>query len=322
MSATAFPSARPACQFELVDASGRPLTDPRVDFTFMRPSGATPKRTLAVEGTPVSFALNGFDGQAVFCEIGASRFRLVKSGFMLVSPGSSFTQKVILPRNPRSWKPEFTKWKDLGPAYDRLKELLTKSKKVRLKSTGEAIGTFAEAKYDAAAENALVLAKTALLNIHRTLFDLTEPIGKLSWLSFLLEIVLIDRERVVAKVDPALLDIVRTIHRDIDEFDNDYKRAPASMHKGNIPADLKDKIQDIVSLKTREKKGNLQLTVATFHGVDTVLLDADMDENGEVVPHLFDALVLHKFTGGTHPIDVHECIRAVTPNADLGYTLV
>lgn len=319
----AAPAVLPACNFELLDASGRPLNDPRVEFTFMRPSGATPKQMLALAGSPVSFTLKGFDGQAVFCEIGASRFRPVKSAFMLVSPGRSFMQKITVPRNPRSWKPAFTKWKDLSSHYEPFKELLAKSKKLRLKATGETIGTFAKAAYDTASDSALVLAKTALLNLHRTLSDVTEPVGKsLTWLSFLREIVMIDRERLVASVDPAMVDIVRIIHRDIEEYEDTYKRAPATMHKGNIPAELRDKIQDIVSIKTREKRGNLQLTVATFHGLDTVLLDADVDEHGEVVPHLFDALVLHKFTGGTHPIDVHECIRAVAPNVDLGYTLV
>jgi len=321
--APAAPAAIPSCKFELLDAAGKPLSDPRVDFTFMRPSGATPRQTLSVQGSPVSFGLNGFDGQAVFCEITPSRFRPVKSAFMLVSPGRSFAQTIKVPRNPRSWKPEFTKWKELTSTYEFLKELLSKSKKVRLKAPNQAVGTFAKTAYDSAFDAPLVLAKMALLNLHRTLADLAEPVSKQrSWLSFVREILMIDRERFVAAVDPVMMDIVRTIHRDIEEYEDRYKRASASMHRGNLPAHLQDKIQDIVSVKTREKEGNLQLTLASFHGVDTVILDADVDEHGEVVPHLFDSLVLHKFTGGTHPIDIHECIRVVSPNADLGYTLV
>jgi hypothetical protein len=56
------------------------------------------------------------------------------------------------------------------------------------------------------------------------------------------------------------------------------------------------------------------------------LLDTDIDENGQFVKHLYDALFKHKFTGGTHPFDIHECLKKkaliAERSLDLGYELV
>jgi hypothetical protein len=50
------------------------------------------------------------------------------------------------------------------------------------------------------------------------------------------------------------------------------------------------------------------------------ILDTDIDENGKLMAHLAD-LFKHKFTGGTHPFDIHEYLRKEAPQRDLGYTL-
>lgn len=42
-------------------------------------------------------------------------------------------------------------------------------------------------------------------------------------------------------------------------------------------------------------------------GNDLLILDADIDENGQLMAHLAD-LFKHKFTGGTHPFDIHELL--------------
>ena len=77
-------------------------------------------------------------------------------------------------------------------------------------------------------------------------------------------------------------------------------------------------------LKTTEDQGNLQLTVGRGTdpdtGAETWLLDADIDENGALLAHLGD-LFKHRFTGGTHPIDIHEYLLVAHAGIDLGYTL-
>jgi len=50
------------------------------------------------------------------------------------------------------------------------------------------------------------------------------------------------------------------------------------------------------------------------------LIDADIDEHGELLAHTFD-LVRHIFTKGTDPIDLHESLRELFPERDLGYLL-
>ncbi len=69
-------------------------------------------------------------------------------------------------------------------------------------------------------------------------------------------------------------------------------------------------------------KGNLQLTVAQArrHGQEAFLLDADFDEHDNPLLHFFD-VIKHKFSGGTHPIYIHECLRRAFGDGPLGYAL-
>jgi hypothetical protein len=56
---------------------------------------------------------------------------------------------------------------------------------------------------------------------------------------------------------------------------------------------------------------------------DQVLLDTDIDENGELLAHFLD-LFKHKINGGTHPNDIHELLvlqEGKTAGFDLGYRL-
>jgi hypothetical protein len=80
------------------------------------------------------------------------------------------------------------------------------------------------------------------------------------------------------------------------------------------------------SVKTDERNGNLQLTMAPARdlatGADTLLLDADIDENGDLLKHLVDVLFIHPFNGGTHPFDIHEYLIFAHQNRALGYELV
>jgi hypothetical protein len=98
-------------------------------------------------------------------------------------------------------------------------------------------------------------------------------------------------------------------------------------------ADLPDALQSLrdtldVSPTVRVKGGQLlgQFVKGIFDDVDTdgsqvTVLDADIDENGKLMAHLAD-LFKHRFTGGTHPFDIHEYLVLEDKNRSLGYDLV
>jgi hypothetical protein len=133
----------------------------------------------------------------------------------------------------------------------------------------------------------------------------------------------IGRERLLAFVDPDMEALVRQIHRHIGEF-REYERTIAENHRGNVPVVLQPRISGMISIKSRHEKGNFQLTLTHLTGPDEVLLDTDIDENGELLSHFLD-LFKHKVTGGTHPHDIHELLvhqEGKTAGFDLGYRLV
>src|SRR6059058_2453644 len=93
------------------------------------------------------------------------------------------------------------------------------------------------------------------------------------------------------------------------------------MHYDNIPQRYV-LTSSLISVKIRYEQGNLQLTLgqATCDGKKVVLLDCDMDEHSNVIEHAGD-LFLHVFSGGTHPIDMHEYIVHNDTEVNLGYSL-
>jgi hypothetical protein len=137
-------------------------------------------------------------------------------------------------------------------------------------------------------------------------------------------LVAIGRERFLAFVEPDMETLVRQIHTNIDEFRADYERTPSENHRGNVPAALQSRITSMVSIKSTHSRGNFQLTLTHLSNPDEVLLDADIDESGELLGHLADVLK-HKISGGTHPHDVHEILafqNREVAGFDLGYRLV
>jgi hypothetical protein len=51
-------------------------------------------------------------------------------------------------------------------------------------------------------------------------------------------------------------------------------------------------------------------------------LDADSDENGDLLNHLIDVLFVRAFSGGTHSFDIHEYLIVPHQNREPGYELV
>lgn len=179
--------------------------------------------------------------------------------------------------------------------------------------------------YDGLADPEAVLARTALLNLFYRLDSVAEPIGReRTWFSFVRRVVAIDRERMLAMVDPRMHAVVSHVREHLDHFAADYEATPAGNHRPNVPPDLQPRTVDMTTLKSRHRRGNFQLTLTRLRDTDEVLLDADIDESGDLLGHLLD-LFKHKRTGGTHPHDIHEILvhqDGASQGFDLGYRLV
>lgn len=314
--------------FELRDVGGQLIHDPDARFTFRRLSdnrqiGDQIQRVL--KGAPATFEIPVQTGEAVVCELDLQRYRFAHSPVFFRTPGPPISRTSRLFREPLEWTPAFTLWDRLSPAFKGLKDALDVSPNVVLHKSNRSLGKIAGASYDALAGADEVLAKTALLNTHNRLRTVLEPVSDTrSWFSFVQRILAIDRERFLAFVDAEMETTVRQIHTHIGEFSADYERTPAENHRVNVPASMQGRITSMVSIKSTHAKGNFQLTLTHLSGPDEVLLDADVDENGQLLGHLFD-LVKHKFSGGTHAHDVHEILvfqQGTTPGFDLGYQLI
>ncbi len=314
--------------FDLRDVSRRHIRDAATFCTFRRLSDHRQigdQLELELTGAPVVFDLPVAMGEVVVCESirsgSASGTRRCSSE----SPGPPVRKEVQLLREPKQWTPRFTRWNDLPVVFGAFKQVLAASPKVTLfKDVDPVADLLVEAAYDGMSGEEVTLAKTALLNAHFRLNGTREPVSEArTWFSFVRRLIAIGRERFLALVEPEMERLVREIHTHIDEFRADYERTTAENHRGNVPAALQGRITSMVSIKSTHRKGNFQLTLTHLSGPDEVLLDADIDESGDLLGHFLD-LFKHKITGGTHPHDVHELLvlqEGQTAGFDLGYRL-
>lgn len=313
-------------QLGLLDAAGRPINESAVTVRFIR---ATENKIIAsqtkLEFPPSKqFAVAAFPQEKnLLCEVTAPRFRQRRSGVFTLTDGETIIRNLTLFRRPDKFSASFSAWDQLPSLIFPLKEVLKKSSAVKVKG-GKLLGKVIEATYDGISDQKEVFAKAALLNIYAKLTDLKEPSeGTEPWFSFVREIVEIGRERFIAIVNPRMGEIVRRIKDDIGKF-KDYKNTPAQNHFGNIPASFQPQKSKMFSIKSTEDHGNIQLTMCPgkdASGNDLLILDADIDEDGKLMAHLA-TLFKHKFSGGTHPFDIHEYLTLSAPNRPLGYELV
>ena len=313
-------------QLGLMDVEGRPVNESGVKVSFIRITENKVISSAANLGFPPPhrFALPAFPQEKnLLCEVTAPRFRQRRSGIFTLTDGETIVRNLSLFRRPDKFAADFTEWDQLPSLFLPLKTILGRSSAVKVKG-GRLLGKFTEAAYDGVSEAKEVLAKAALLNLYTKLTDLKEPTGgKEPWFSFVREIIEIGRERFIALVDPRMGEIVRAIKDDVGKF-KDYKNTPAQNHFKNIPAALQPQKSKMFSVKSTEDHGNIQLTMTPCKdasGNDLLVLDADIDEDGELMAHIAD-LFKHKFNGGTHPYDIHEYLALEDPNRPLGYELV
>ena len=314
--------------FDLRDVFGQPIRDPKTFFTFRRVADnrqISDQLEVAVTGGTAVFDLPAVAGDVVVCEIDPSRYRFVNSPLFFRSPGPPIRKECRLMREPTEWVPKFTAWGDLAAPFTNLKDVLGVSENVTLFRGTDSLGKLlVKETYDGLTGDDVVMAKTTLLNLYFRLNQTAEPMTSRNWFSFVKRIVAIGRERLLAFVEPDMEERVRQISDHIGEFRADYERTMAENHRVNVPPALQSRITKMVSIKSSHRKGNFQLTLTHLSGPDEVLLDTDLDESGDLLGHTLDILK-HKFSGGTHPNDIHELLVLTEGQADgfdLGYRLV
>ncbi len=308
---------------DLLNAEGQPAEESNCEVAFRRTDNSAavvahhvvfpPKRRFAIPAFPRE--------KVLYCDIAPTLYRPVKSRFFTPDSGNPQVEAVTVLRIPEAWTPQCLQYSQLpSDRFDQFKRVLTNSRQVDLKH-GRNLGPL-DAAYDTLVGPAEILAKLALLNLYAVTIDNKEPIGQASWFSFVKQIIRIDRERFVAEVKPELLEIVTQILANLNQYSSQgFFTESASMHYDNIPTryTLKD---GLITVKVRYNIGNIQFTLgkAQVSGEDVVLLDCDMDEHSNIIGHAGD-LFLHVFSGGTHPIDIHEYIVHENPGVSLGYLL-
>ncbi len=135
---------------------------------------------------------------------------------------------------------------------------------------------------------------------------------------------MIGQERFISLVQDTIWELVSDIYNHIGKYPG-FVRADTALHTGNIPAPYDQSVSQMVSVKSNDPHGNLQLTMAKSEdpssGNAGYLLDADIDEDLEFFAHAWD-LFVHMFSGGTHSFEVHEILFVTYGPLDLEYELV
>jgi hypothetical protein len=301
-------------RLELVDVTGRPIDDV-VTVRVLRNDGLQIGNVFTQNFTRQNHVLNvsvpAFpQAQNLRCQISAKKYRQAQTPFFTLKDGETKTHRQTLVRDPERFTAQFVRWDDLSAEFDLLRRVLAASPDVEI--AGSLRGSFTSADYDAVmGDDPLALAKCALLNVYAKMTRTPGPIGQRHWFAYVERILAIGRERVVARVSREAFEALQRVLDRRDEFPH-YKVAGTGEHRKNIPSPYR--IVKIKSVKTREDAGNLQLTIAkatdTETQEDAFVLDVDLDENGKLLPHLFDVLLKHPVTGGTHPFDIHEILAA------------
>lgn len=313
-------------EISLLGVDAEPAADPKTFISFLRATdGQEIGRSTQSFPPARRFPLPAFPQErAIACLITPERYRHREVGIFTLTDGETIRRGPTVFRIPNRWSARFAPWAELPQGLDALRDLLRSSSSVRVKG-GRLLGRFVEAAYDQVdpADRPTVNAKACLLNLFGKLNTLKEPVfGRKPWFGFIETLLEISRERIIALVDKEMLVRVTEIHSNVDQFDL-YKRAPVGDHNKNIPQGFAFTKASMISIKTREDHGNLQLTLTPATdsaGRKVTVLDVDLDENGKLMAHLAD-LFKHRFSGGTHPFDIHEFLVLEDKSRPLGYEL-
>jgi hypothetical protein len=306
----------------LVDADQRFVVDPNI-FVRVTNEVRTVTAQVGFQAAKVSLRFDDRPAGAVLqLRISPSRYHDARLFCHVDGNGTINPPEVQIPRRSSEWLPAFDSWQGLGESFELLKEKLAASPAFRLGRSSDA-EQLIEDRYDAVnpEDESRSLAKMSLLNLYSRLGVEPAPGSTTPWFSFVNELCYATRERFLAEVDEECFTRVHALTRE-----------PSGGYRGInvVPAHIRNfeavpgvtAVADAASVKTREPKANLQLTVARVKkdGRSAFLVDADMDENGRLILHGFD-VIKHAFNGGTHPIDISESLRVNFPRALIGYGL-
>lgn len=312
----------------LLDVLGQPAADPRTDVSFVRLSDNREigRKNGLVFPNRFDFPLPAFpQAQGLICWINPKRYRTCHSNIFTLTDGQVLNQSPTVLRTPSQWNARFTHWAELPDSFDLLRKVLSASPSVTVKESQQPLGNFANNRYDDVDDLPSIIAKTALLNLYAKMFRIEVP-GRAAdtWFEFVENVLVIGRERFVGIVASAMWDEVAGIHDRIDQFPQ-FVQADTVLHTGNIPRPFDSQVSEMISIKSNDAHGNLQLTMAKCQnpetGASTFLVDADIDEDLNFFLHTRD-LFTHIFSGGTHPFDVHEMLLYTYGPMSLGYELV
>jgi hypothetical protein len=308
---------------ELRNAEGEFAADPDCRVEFLRLDNVVILRSDNVQFPPShSFTLPAFpQAKNLHCFITPSVYQMVQSRFFTLNDGEETREVATVVRDPEKWRPEFTKWNALPAQFDALKAVL-EGKLLKLKH-GPDVGVITPTVYNGMSSPSLLLAKMALLNLYTVLGSARDPVSNQPWFHFVKEVLVVDRERFIAIVTSDLFESVNHIRRHLSRFKKaGFFPGDAALHHDNIPSAYRV-VGEFASVKCAFGEGNTQFTVVKAKHADKgdcILLDCDMDEHNNVIEHASDVFI-HIFSGGTHPITIHEYIVHHQKTVNLGYTL-
>ena len=313
-----------AFSFDLrvIDVDGRIVVDPNF---FVRVTNEVRTLTAQVDFQAAAVSLRFDDrpaGPVLQLRLTPSRYHDARILCSVNGNGTITPPEIRVPRRSSEWLPAFETWRSLGAPFELLKDKLEASPAFRLGRASEA-ELLIDERWDSVSpdDESRSLAKMSLLNLYSRLGVAAAPGSTTPWFSFVNELCYSTRERFLAEVDE---ECFTRVHR--------LTRQPRDGYRGInvVPAHIRNfeavpgvtAVADSASVKTKDTKANLQLTVARVKkdGRSAFLLDADMDENGRLILHGFD-VIKHAFNGGTHPIEISEALRVKFPSVSLGYGL-
>jgi hypothetical protein len=309
-----------AIQIALTNVEGESVAVDPEALVFLR--GGHQMEFDVDEGTG-AFVVNAGVKETWAVQASPARYRTRSSGFFFLDPGDVRQVAQTMVRDRSAWTASFRKWDELGADHRPLKDLLAKPGAIQLFPEAGSLGVLTGAVYDGLGGDAL-LPKTALLNLYHKLRTVTDPIRPdKTWFTHITRLLEIGRERLIAIADADIVDSVKKVLASPAQFG--YHRAEdPELHRKFLPMEFRGEAR-ISSIKASIREASLQITVSEIPSRDLVILDADLDEHGDLLEHIFDGLS-HIFDGGTHPYDIHEFLIEQAASADtpidLGYTLV
>lgn len=315
----------------LRDVEGQPIEDEDVTVRFwVDKSRRDPIRGVSFVPPTSTRRFGGLpafpQGRVLRGRVSPSRYRTRNIGFFTLIDGEDHPVTLKLLRRADEWSASFGSWSSLSGRFASLKRVLKQSADLKVHG-GRRFPLFTKGAYDAVLDKKTDYAKASLLNVYYKMSRLEDPtVAGRRWFTYVDRVLELRRARFIGVVRPEMGEAIRTIKADIGAFPH-YENTGAKNHHGNLPHHQYRVLKSsMVSIKSSEAFGNLQLTLAPATematGQPALLLDADIDEKGRLFEHLLEVFE-HKLTGKkTHPFDIREILAAADPGLDLGYELV